>query len=107
MIIKKTDSKEECIINKIKILETLSNIEKMNEKNKLNYEIRKIIKIVRNPINDNLGLLNISNNDETIEVSKDILIEELNQIVDAQTIERAKYYIKRLKKVLMKSRRGK
>ncbi|GIV27508.1 MAG: hypothetical protein KatS3mg027_1322 [Bacteroidia bacterium] len=47
-----------------------------------------------------MGLLNISSNGDTAKVNKDILLEELNQIVDAQTIERAKYYISRLKKSL-------
>jgi len=33
-------------------------------------------------------------------VNKEVLLEDLNQIVEAQTIERAKYYINRLKKSL-------
>jgi hypothetical protein len=35
-----------------------------------------------------------------LEINKQILLEDLNQILRSQTIERAKYYVSRLKKSL-------
>jgi len=43
-------------------------------------------------------LVNIDQNGDTMVLKKGALIEELKQIEEAQTIERAKYYLDRLKK---------
>jgi 16S rRNA G966 N2-methylase RsmD len=96
----KIDWKKEAIINQNMFLEVLSKIEELQENNKIKFEIHKIIEIIRNPIKDNFGLLNISSNGDTAKVNKEVLLEDLNQIAEAQTIERAKYYITRLKKGL-------
>jgi len=97
---KKTDWKKESIINQDMFLEVLSKIEELQENNKVKLEIQKIIEIIKNPKKDNLGLLNISSNGGTAIIKKEVLLEDLNQIVEAQTIERVKYYINRLKKSL-------
>lgn len=97
---KKTNWRTESIINQDKFLEILSKIEELNENNKIKFETLKVIEIIKNPRKDNLGLLNISANGDTAKVNKDVLLENLNQIANAQTIERAKYYITRLKKSL-------
>ncbi|MCL5674431.1 MAG: DNA methyltransferase, partial [Candidatus Omnitrophica bacterium] len=94
----KTDWKKESIINQDMFLEVLSKTEKLDENNKIKFEIQKIIEIIQNPRRDNLGILNISSNGGTANINKDILLKELNQIKDAQTIERSKYYLNRLKK---------
>ncbi|MGF3555256.1 MAG: DNA methyltransferase [Thermoplasmatota archaeon] len=96
----KIDWKKEAIINQNMFLEVLSKIEELQENNKIKLEIHKIIEIIKNPRKDNFGLLNISHNGDTAKVNKEVLLEDLNQIVEAQTIERAKYYINRLKKSL-------
>ena len=97
---KKTNWRTESIINQDMFLEILSKIEEANENNKIKLETKKIIEIVQNPRKDNLGLLNISSNGGTAIINKGVLLNELNQIINAQTIERAKYYISRLKKSL-------
>ena len=97
---KKTDWRTESIINQDMFLEILSKIEEANENSKINLETKKIIEIVQNPRKDNLGLLNISSNGGTAIINKGVLLNELNQIINAQTIERTKYYISRLKKSL-------
>jgi len=96
----KIDWKKEAIINQNMFLEVLSKIEELQENNKIKFEIHKIIEIIRNSIKDNFGFLNISHNGDTAIIKKEVLLEDLNQIVEAQTIERAKYYINRLKKSL-------
>lgn len=97
---KKTDWRTESIINQDMFLEILSKIEEANENSRIKLETKKIIEIVQNPRKDNLGLLNISSNGGTAIINKGLLLNELNQIINAQTIERTKYYISRLKKSL-------
>lgn len=97
---KKTDWKIESIINQDMFLEVLSKIEGVNENSKIKLETKKLIEIVENPRKDNLGVINIASNGGTAIINKRVLLEDLNQIIDSQTIERAKYYISRLKKSL-------
>lgn len=96
----KTDWKKESIINQDMFIETLSKIEEIEDNNKIKSETNKVIEIIQYPRKDNVGILNISSNGGTAKISKDVLLEDLNQIVDAQTLERAKYYLNRLKKSL-------
>ncbi len=102
---KKTNCRKELLINKDVFLEVLSKIEQLNENNEIKLEIQKIIDVIKDPIKDNLALLNINSN--TVTVKKDILLEELNQITNSKTSERAKYYIARLKKSLTKIKTSK
>jgi len=94
------DWEQDSIINKSSLLEVLTNIEELDEKNRIQTEVLKILKILKNTSKDDLGLLNFSNNGDTLTIKKDTLLEELKQILEAQTIERTKYYISRLKKSL-------
>ncbi|HPP38910.1 MAG TPA: DNA methyltransferase [Candidatus Kapabacteria bacterium] len=96
----KIDWKKDSIINKCKFIEVLSIIEELDEKNSIMQEIQKILEIIKEPRKDNFGILNISLNGDTMKVRKELLIEDLTQIFEAQTLERAKYYISRLKKSL-------
>lgn len=98
----KIDWKKDSIINKCKFIEVLSIIEELDEKNSIMQEIQKILEIIKEPRKDNFGILNISLNGDTMKVRKELLIEDLTQIFEAQTLERAKYYISRLKKVSQK-----
>lgn len=97
---KKADQKTKFIINQEMFLNILSKIEGANENSKIKLETEKIIEIVQNPGKDNLGILNISSNGGTVIINKMVLLSELDQIINAQTIGRAKYYISRLKKSL-------
>lgn len=96
----KIDWKKDSIINKCKFIEVLSIIEELDEKNSIKQEIQKILEIIKEPRKDNFGILNISLNGDTLKVRKELLIKDLTQIFEAQTLERAKYYISRLKKSL-------
>ncbi|MCX7725297.1 MAG: DNA methyltransferase, partial [Chitinispirillaceae bacterium] len=96
----KINWKKEIIINQNCFVEFLDNLENIKENYKLKHEIRRVVDVIKNPKKDIIGLLNISSNGGTIQINKGLLLEELNQILEAQTIERAKYYITRLKKSL-------
>src|SRR3989338_106829 len=86
------------------VLDLSVDLEKVEEAEKLDNiaRIKKnifLIKLVINyPKDDTDGLINIDQNGETMVLKRDALIEELKQIEEAQTIERARYYLDRLKK---------
>ena len=49
---------------------------------------------------DTKGLFNIGTNGDTIKLNQRYLFNELNQIIEAQTLERGKYYLQRLIKAI-------
>lgn len=85
------------ILNQEKLIEVLEEIEKIDNVNLMKNRILALKAIINNYNNDREGLLNIDSNGETISLRKDILFSELNQILESQTLERAQYYLKRLK----------
>ena len=50
------------------------------------------------------GLFSSSSNGNTISLRRDILVAELDQILEARTIERARYYLKRLERGVKEDR---
>jgi 16S rRNA G966 N2-methylase RsmD len=84
------------ILNKEKFVEILNECSTVTDSALLNNKIIALRGIIVNPRDDREGLLNIDSNGDTITLRKDVLISELNQILDTQTIGRAKYYLKRL-----------
>ncbi len=84
------------ILNKERFVDALEKCNSIENFSSLKNNITAIRKIISLPKNDSEGLLNIDSNGDTISLRKDVLISELNQILDAQTIVRAKYYLKRL-----------
>jgi DNA modification methylase len=85
------------ILNQEKLIGVLEEIEKIDKVNLMKNRILALKAIINNYNNDREGLLNIDSNGETISLRKDILFLELNQILESQTLERAQYYLKRLK----------
>jgi len=88
---------ENIILNKDKFIEVISEIEEINDIKKFREKIGQI-KISLESKNDYLYLINIVGNGGTINYKKEVLINNLNQIIESQTLERAKYYLARLKK---------
>jgi len=84
------------IINKDLFLENLSELLLLNNINDIKSSIYSIFETINNPKKDIKGILNITSDADTIIFNKRILISNLNQIINAQTIDRAKYYIDRL-----------
>lgn len=92
------DWKKDVIVNKSKLLEKVEQAEKLDNIAHLKRNIFSIKSVVNYPKGDTEGLVNIDQNGDTMVLKKGALIEELKQIEEAQTIERAKYYLDRLKK---------
>jgi len=98
---------KELFINRDLFIKRLTDLEKIEENNKLKFEIHKISEIISNPEKDVYGILNISNNGGTVKIRFNFLYEELQQIKNALTIERSKYYLTRLKKSLLEEKTSK
>jgi len=62
---------------------------------------------LRNVKTDKIGILNIDSNGDTIEIGQKHLFDQLYQIAESQTLERAKYYVDRLEKALTQVRTNK
>lgn len=95
------------ILNKEKFVEVLSEIGNLNDLSSVKDRIFVIKDIITNHRKDQEGLLNIDANGDTISLRRDVLTSELDQILKSQTIERAKYYLKRLKKSVQKVKTSK
>ena len=92
------DWKKDIIINKVKFIEEIDERLKNKEITLLRKKVYFISTVVNYPKNDNIGLRNIDTNGDTVVLKKGPLLEELKQIREAKTIERAGYYLERLKK---------
>lgn len=90
------------ILNKERFIQVLDEILELNNLTLLKNRIRTLKNIITSKINDKESVLNIETNGDTISLRKDVLSSELEQIIDSQTIERAKYYIERLKEGVQK-----
>jgi hypothetical protein len=101
------DWKKDVIINKTKFLEEIEGALKTEEICLLRNKIYSISSVIKYPRNDETGLLNIDKDGDTAILKKGPLLEELKQIIEAHTIERAKYYLQRLKKGVTEIRTNK
>ncbi len=95
------------ILNKEKFVQILDEINNTNNFDTLKNHIVLLRDIVTNFKNDYEGLLNIDTNGDTVVLKRDVLSSELNQIWTAHTIERAKYYLRRLEISIKRIKTGK
>lgn len=84
------------ILNKDRFIQVLEEITNVSGLSLLKNRVITLRGIVKAPKSDREGLLNIDPNGNTVSLRRDVLISELNQILEARTLERAKYYLKRL-----------
>ena len=95
------------IINKSKILALVENINSEESLSSLKNSVFRLESNLRSVKTDKLGLLNITANGDTITISQKYIFDQLNQIVESQTLDRAKYYVERLVKALAQVRTSK
>lgn len=88
------------ILNKPKITEALSELLELNDLTSIKNGVSKIQINIANLKADKSGYLNIGSNGDTIKIDNNYFIGEITQILEAQTLERTKYYIQRLIKAL-------
>ncbi len=85
------------------LIDDLQNILKNNRLNSVKKQVRQLISQVDSFENE----LVIHSNGEVDTISKLYLMRELNQIFDTRTIERTRYYIRRLIKSISQRKEGK
>lgn len=95
------------LLNKDRFIQILEQIIVQSDLTSLKKRIFDISKIIKNQVRDQQGLLNIDPNGDTISLCRDVLISELDQVLDSQTINRAMYYLKRLENSIKKVKTGK
>jgi len=95
------------ILNKEKLVCFLEGINDQNNLSLLKNNIIALKEIMNSTKSDREGLLNIDPNGDTISFRRDVLISELNQILEARTLERAKYYLNRLENGVQKVKTSK
>ncbi|GAB4304768.1 MAG: DNA methyltransferase [Myxococcota bacterium] len=102
-----TDRKKEVIVNKERFLAFLDDLLNLSNLNEIKIKIYNIRGVIANSKSDKIGLLNITANGDTMRVNHSFLQSEIEQILETHTIERTKYYIRRLKKSLSEVKTGK
>lgn len=95
------------ILNKEKFIEVLSETINTNDLSFIKNRIFTLKDIITNPKKDQEGILNIDANGDAISLRRDIIASELTQILESQTLERAKYYLKRLEEGVQKVKTSK
>jgi len=95
------------ILNKERFIQILAEIDALQDLNSIKNKIIELKRIIIYPKNDTEAILNIDLNGDTISLKSDVLTTELNQILESQTIERAKYYLKRLENGVQKVKTSK
>lgn len=88
------------LLNKSKFIEELDHLDHIEDIKILRNKILPLQNTICHPSKDSKGLLNIDKDGDTVSLRRDVLKSEFEQIIESQTIDRAKYYINRLKKGL-------
>lgn len=95
------------IINKSKILALTEELKLQTSLPSLRNSVFRLQNHLRSVRTDKVGVLNIDSNGDTITISQKYLFDELNQIAESQTLDRAKYYVERFEKALTQVRTSK
>jgi DNA modification methylase len=101
------EKNQNLILNKNKVLEFFENLFNLNDLTSLKFQVAKLKNIILMPKNDNIGLINITNNGDTILYNRKSLIYTLNKIIASRTIARAKYYLKQVYQSFLKEKNNK
>lgn len=86
------------IVNKSKVLEMILKLKEEKTLSLLRNGALYLKHQLINTKSDKIGLLNIDSNGDTTKIAQKYLFDEIQQIAEAQTVERAKYYIERFEK---------
>jgi len=95
------------IINKSKILTLTEKLKTEDSLASLRNSVFHLASNLRSLKNDRIGVLNIASNGDTITINSKYVFDQLSQIAESQTLNRAKYYVERFEKALIQVRTGK
>jgi len=95
------------VLSKEKLIQTLEEINNINDLLLLKNRVGTLKAGIENHKNSESSIFTAKSSQDQISLYKDVLIVELDQILNSQTIERARYYIKRLKNSVQKVKTSK
>ena len=95
------------ILNKTRFIEVLKELLDIKDLSSLKNRLLKLKISLNSTYCDTLGVLNIDTNGDTIELKKSYLLQEIEQIENTFTIQRARYYLQRLIKSITEKKTGK
>lgn len=95
------------ILNKDKFVQVLDEARESKTFAMLKSRMSRVRQILASPKNDTVGIVNIDANGGTVSIRKDVILSDIDQILDAQTEERAQYYLKRLRAGISEIKTGK
>lgn len=95
-----TPSNRKLFINKSKILSLTDKLKTEQSLSSLKEYVFDLESNLQNVKSDKAGFLNITSNGDTITISQKYLFSQFDQILESQTLERAKYYLERFVKSL-------
>ncbi len=87
-------------LNRPKFFEHFNQLLNLTDLNPLKLKVYRVKEIIEQQVRDSVGILDATSDSELILFDKKLLINELNRIIEARTIERTQYYIRRLTKSL-------
>ena len=94
-------------VHKERFLRLLAELLELRDPGTLQDRIRTVRKGAVDPMQDREGVFLAEPRGETIPVRRDVWLTELAQIQEARTLERARYYLRRLGKAAQGTRTGK
>lgn len=95
------------ILNKDRFIQVLDETLDTKTFAALKSRVAELKRVFTAPKNDTIGVVNIAANGDTISIRRDVLLSDLDQILETQTVERAQYYLKRLKVGVVEIKTGK
>lgn len=95
------------ILNKARLAEVLTEASALNNFDSFKNRIVLIKSTITNPTIGDPQIMKVNGNGDGIALRKDVLLSELDQVLESQTLERAKYYAQRLKKGVEKIKTSK
>jgi hypothetical protein len=95
------------ILNKDRFLQVLNEIESQDNLDSIRTKVLAVKSALIDPRKDVFGVVNVSANGDTVPMRQDLLVSEMDQILESQTLERASYYLRRLKSGIGKIRTNK
>jgi len=95
------------IVNKSKMLKSIQALKSAESLLSVKNSVSHLESNLRSVNNDKIGLLNIDANGDTVTMSQRFIFEQLNQIAESRTLERARYYIERFEKAFTEVRTNK
>lgn len=94
-------------LNQPDILQTINVCLNKSSLDEIRLIVQDLCRSSQKITNENNGLILIKTESDIIEYSHNLLLKELEQIINTKTIERTKYYLKRLVKSLSEKKIGK